>query len=271
MGLMLQFQMKTRFYGDEQMAIMKNGYFIFFILALIILTTNTAIAIGTEIISVGSATLDAGSTTTLQVNLANAVDVAGISLDISYDSKMIEITDVSASNDAVSGSVITSNIDNAEGKVKIILTNINLINTINSIPIINIAVHTIGDTGDETTLILQNVDVTDTNFLPAVPKTITNGYVRINGGEKTSFVGQIDAKSKESSVNDELTQSAPVTDKMTQSIPVTDKTTKVENDPADVSTLPSSPSTTDQTSTPGFGFVLTVLTLFLITKINIIK
>ena len=260
MGLMLQFQMKTRFYGDDQMAIMKNGYFIFFILALIILTTNTAIAIGTEIISVGSATLDAGSTTTLQVDLANAVDVAGISLDISYNPKIIEIMDVSANNDAVSGSVITSNIDSAEGKVKIILTNINLINTINSIPIINIAVHTIGDVGEETKLILQNVDVTDTNFLPATPETITNGYVKINGGD-TSFVEQIDTVSKESSVNDEITSSAPVTD----------KNTMVENVPADVSTLPSSPSTTDQTSTPGFGFVLTVLTLFLITKINIIK
>ena len=249
---------------------MKNVCLILFIFAVTILTTNTATAIGTEIVGVGSATLDAGSTTTLQVDLANAVDVAGISLDISYNPKIIEIMDVSANNDAVSGSVITSNIDSAEGKVKIILTNINLINTINSIPIINIAVHTIGDVGEETKLILQNVDVTDTNFLPATPETITNGYVKINGGD-TSFVEQIDTVSKESSVNDEITPSAPVTDKITQSAPVTDKTTKVENDPADVSTLPSSPSTTDQTSTPGFGFVLTVLTLFLITKINIIK
>lgn len=243
------------------MTVIKSGYFIF-ILAVIILTINTANAIGTEIIGVGSVTLDAGSTTTLQVDLANAVDVAGISLDINYNPKIIEIIDVSASNDAVSGSAITSNIDNVEGKVKIILTNTNLINTINSIPIINIAVHTIGDAGDETTLILQNVDVTDTNFLPAVPKTIINGYVRINGGE-ASIVEQIDTVSKESSVNDEITQNAPLTD----------KNTMVKNDPADLSTSPSasSPSKDNQANTPGFGFVLTVLTLFLITKFNIIK
>lgn len=244
--------------GGKHMTVIKSGYIIF-ILAVIILTANTAIAIGTEIIGVGSATLDAGSTTTLQVDLANAVDVTGISLDISYNPKIIEIIDVSASNDAVSGSVITSNIDNAEGKVSIILTNINLINTINSIPIVNIAVHTIGDVGAETTLTLQNVEVTDTNFIPAIPETITNGYVKINDVEKTSFMEQIDTASEESSVNDEITQSAQETY----------KSTAMENNPEDLTS--SSPSATDQISTPGFGFVLTVLTFFFITKINIIK
>ena len=244
--------------GGKHMTVIKSGYIIF-ILAVIILTANTAIAIGTEIIGVGSATLDAGSTTTLQVDLANAVDVTGISLDISYNPKIIEIIDVSASNDAVSGSVITSNIDNAEGKVSIILTNINLINTINSIPIVNIAVHTIGDVGTETTLTLQNVEVTDTNFLPAIPETITDGYVKISDEEKTSFMEQIDTASEESSVNDEITQSAQETY----------KSTAMENNPEDLTS--SSPSATDQISTPGFGFVLTVLTFFFITKINIIK
>ena len=244
--------------GGKHMTVIKSGYIIF-ILAVIILTANTAIAIGTEIIGVGSATLDAGSTTTLQVDLANAVDVTGISLDISYNPKIIEIIDVSASNDAVSGSVITSNIDNAEGKVSIILTNINLINTINYIPIVNIAVHTIGDVGAETTLTLQNVEVTDTNFIPAIPETITNGYVKINDVEKTSFMEQIDTASEESSVNDEITQSAQETY----------KSTAMENNPEDLTS--SSPSATDQISTPGFGFVLTVLTFFFITKINIIK
>ena len=244
--------------GGKHMTVIKSGYIIF-ILAVIILTANTAIAIGTEIIGVGSATLDAGSTTTLQVDLANAVDVTGISLDISYNPKIIEIIDVSASNDAVSGSVITSNIDNAEGKVSIILTNINLINTINYIPIVNIAVHTIGDVGAETTLTLQNVEVTDTNFLPAIPETITDGYVKISDEEKTSFMEQIDTASEESSVNDEITQSAQETY----------KSTAMENNPEDLTS--SSPSATDQISTPGFGFILTVLTFFFITKINIIK
>ena len=65
------------------MAIMKSEYFVF-IFAVIILTTNIAKAnaIGTEIIDVGSATLDAGSTATFQVNLANAVDLTGLSFEI---------------------------------------------------------------------------------------------------------------------------------------------------------------------------------------------
>ena len=127
------------------MAIMKSEYFIF-IFAVIILTTNIAKAnaIGTEIIDVGSATLDAGSTATFQVNLANAVDE-----------------------------------------------------------------------------------------------------------EITSFVEQIDTASKESSVNDEITQSAPVTYESAVG----------ENNPEDL-TSPS-PSATDQISTLGFGFVTTVLILFL--------
>ena len=61
---------------------MKNGYLILFILAVIIISSNTATAIGTEILDVGSATLDADSTVTLQVNIANAVDLTGISLDM---------------------------------------------------------------------------------------------------------------------------------------------------------------------------------------------
>lgn len=63
------------------MAIMKSEDFIF-IFAVIILATKTANAVDTKIIDVGLATLDAGSTTTLQVNLANAVDLTGISLEI---------------------------------------------------------------------------------------------------------------------------------------------------------------------------------------------
>ena len=240
------------------MTVIKSGYFIF-IFAVMILTINTATAIGTEIIGVGSTTLDAGSTATLQVDFANAVDVAGISLDISYNPKIIEIMDVSSNNDAISGSVITSNIDSAEGKVKIILTNINLINTINSIPIINIVVHTIGDAGEETKLVLQNVEVTDTNFLPATPETITNGYVRINDKGKASFTEQIDTVQEESNVNDETTPSALVTY----------KSTVEENNPEDSTS--SSPSATDKVNISGFGFVLTVLILLFVNRINIIK
>ena len=46
---------------------MKSEDFILFILAVIILTTKTANVVDTKIIGVGSATLDAGSITTLQV------------------------------------------------------------------------------------------------------------------------------------------------------------------------------------------------------------
>lgn len=74
--------------------------------------------------------------------------------------------------------------------------------------------------------------------------------------KKTSFVEQIDTASKESSVNDKISQSAPVTYKG-----------KVrENSPENL----TSPSATDQISTLGFGFVTTVLTLFFTSKINII-
>ena len=65
------------------MAIMESEDFIF-IFAVIILATNIAKtnAVNTKIIGVSSATLDAGSTTTLQVNLANTVDLTGFSFEI---------------------------------------------------------------------------------------------------------------------------------------------------------------------------------------------
>lgn len=59
------------------MAIMKSEYFIF-IFAVIILATNTANAVDTKIIDVGLATLDTGSTTTLQV-IVNETYIRSIS------------------------------------------------------------------------------------------------------------------------------------------------------------------------------------------------
>ena len=63
------------------MAIMKSEYIIF-IFAVIILAINTANAVDTKIIGVGSAMLDAGSTTTLQVKVASTDDVTGASLEL---------------------------------------------------------------------------------------------------------------------------------------------------------------------------------------------
>ena len=59
------------------MAIMKSEDFIF-IFAVIILATKTANAVDTKIIDVGLATLDAGSTTTLQV-IVNETYIRSIS------------------------------------------------------------------------------------------------------------------------------------------------------------------------------------------------
>jgi hypothetical protein len=122
-------------------------------LAVAILGTNTVSAAGSETINIGSTTMDKGSTTVLQLSITNAVEITGLSLDISYDPTVVEVQDISV-NEYVSGSTVTSDIDNTAGKMCIVLTNTDIINSVESVPQIDIAVHAIGEVGDETTLSL---------------------------------------------------------------------------------------------------------------------
>ena len=130
------------------------------IFAVVILATNTASAISSGTISIGSATMDKDSTAVVQLSIANAVEITGLSLDVSYDPAVVEVQDIYVNED-VTGSTVTSDIDNMAGKIGIVIINTDMINSVESVPLIDITVHAIGEAGDETTLSLQNVEISD--------------------------------------------------------------------------------------------------------------
>lgn len=251
------------------------------VLAVAILATNTASATGSETISIGSATMDKDSTTVLQLSIANAVEITGLSMDISYDPAVVEVQDIYVNED-VTGSSITSDIDNTAGKMCIVLTNTDIINSVESVPLIDIAVHAIGEAGDETTLSLQNVEISDVTFSPITVKSIVNGFVEINNGNLVLS----DTVSSEiaDNVTPELSTSPPVSIQNESAYNVEtdsadDKSNGVESPARDVSISSQADSQNNDASdissaidqpkpaTPGFGWVLTILNLLFMIKI----
>jgi len=197
------------------------------VLTIAILATNTASATGSETISIGSATMDKDSATVLQLSIANAVEITGLSLDVSYDQAVVKVQDIYVNED-MTGSTVTSNIDNTAGKIHIEIINTNIINSVESVPLIDIAVHAIGEAGDETTLSLQNVEISDITFSPITVESIVNGLVKINNANPV--LSDKVSSEIENNITLELSTSSPV---------------GVQNESA----------------TPGFGWVLTILNL----------
>ena len=177
----MKIKMKQKGLLLDYTGVVVNVFIISMVLALAILATNTASAVGSETISIGSATMDKDSTTVLQLSIANAVEITGLSLDINYDPAVVEVQDISVNED-VTGSTVTSNIDNTAGKISIVIINTDMINSVESVPLIDIAVHAIGEAGNETPLSLQNVEISDLTFSSITVESIVNGSVKINNG-----------------------------------------------------------------------------------------
>ena len=197
------------------------------VLAVAILATNTASAIGSGTISIGSVTMEKDSTTVLQLSIADAVEISGLSLDISYNPAVVEVQDIYVNED-MTGSTVTPTIDNTAGKIHIVIVNTDIINSVESVPLIDIAVHAIGEAGDETTLSLQNVEISDITFSLITVESIVNGFVKINNGNL-----------------------------------VLSDTVSSDNDASDISSDIDQP----KPATPGFGWVLTIINLLFMIKI----
>jgi len=223
----MKIKMKQKGLLLDYTGVVVNLFIISMILAVAILATNTASAIGNETISIGSATMDEDFTTVLQLSIANSVEITGLSLDINYDPAVVEVQDIYA-NENVSGSSVTSEIDNTAGKIHIVIVNTDIINSVESVPLIDIAVHAIGEAGDETLLSLQNVEISDITFSPITVESIVNGFVKINNGNL---------------VLSDIASS--------------------DNDASDISSDIDQP----KPATSGFGWVLTILNLLFMFKI----
>lgn len=161
---------------------------IFTLVLLFVNLTGIAMANTGESISIDSVSMDAGSTYLVQVQIENAVEIAGMSFDLNFDPAVINIKEVSSSSE-VPDSAVNANIDNDAGNVNVVLTNTNLISSTESVPIVNIIVSAIGDSDGKTQLTFANVEFTDITFVPFTPSVITDGSVEIEGTTVTSTSG----------------------------------------------------------------------------------
>lgn len=251
------------------------------VLAVVILATNTASAIGSGTISIGSATIDKDSTTVLELSIANAVEISGLSLDISYNPAVVEVQDIYMNED-VTGSTATPDIDNTAGKIRIVIINTDMINCVESVPLMDITVHAIGEAGDETTLSLQNVEISDIGFSLITVESIVNGFVKINNGNLV-FSDSVGSEI-EDNITLELSTSPPVNiqnkslyyvetdltndksngdESAARDVSISSQADCQNNDASDISSAIDQP----KPATPGFGWVLTTMNLLFMIKI----
>ena len=141
---------------------------------------------GSGFISIGSANAPPNSIITVPISVANVTNISGMSFDLHYNSSIVIVSSVSASEN-FTGSSVTPNIDNLNGITSIMLTNSNLISASAETPVIDIAFKITGGSGSSTTLDLQNVEFSDANSNPYTPAVVVDGMITV--GTKGDFNG----------------------------------------------------------------------------------
>ena len=131
-----------------------------------------------ESLSIGSTSAPANSTVTIPVSVTNVTNISGISFDLLYNSSVVAVSSVSA-NESFVGSSVTSNIDNANGNTRVVLTNLNLISASAETTVIDIAFNITGGFGSFSTLDLQNVEFSDAEFNPYTPAVVVDGMISV--------------------------------------------------------------------------------------------
>ena len=132
----------------------------------------------TESISIGFATAALNSTVTIPVSLAYTENISGFSFDLIYNSSIAIVSSVGASAN-FTGASITPNIDNINDSTRVLLTFSDFITFSSETPVLNITFDVIGDFGSSTSLVLQNVTFSDSDFNPYTPDAIVNGSITV--------------------------------------------------------------------------------------------
>ena len=231
----------------------------------LILLVGIAGASGNEIISIDSLTMDADTTSNVQLYIGDAVDITGLSLDINYDPSLVEVLKVSGNNE-VAGSSVNANINNDAGTVSIALINTETINSADPLPIINIVLHSKNGYGGITELSLDNVDITDTTFDIRSPKTVTNGNLVLEGDGFEKPVDEI-TEPEESKNVDNADNSVTETDATEMSASQNDESGLDQETISVVSETNGQNIQTAESSTPevpGFEFVWAVMGLLIL-------
>ena len=145
----------------------------------------------TESISIGSATAALSSTVTIPVSLAYTENMTGFSFDLVYNSSVVTVSSVSA-NANLAGAGITPNIDNTNGITRVLLTGSDFITVSSETPVIDITFDVIGDFGSSTSLVLENVEFSDSDFNPYIPDGIVNGSITVGMNGDLNNNGYVD-------------------------------------------------------------------------------
>ncbi len=160
---------------------MKQVYTILLALLLAAMSVASVAASG-EVVSIGSATDVNDSVVTVQISLANAVDITGVSPTITYDPSVLQVQSMTANTSVVTMVSQGTNINNTIGKAKITLTtSVPGITVVDATPLADVTFHLIGGNGTHTDV--EFVDtammLSDKDFNSFAPTTIENGSITI--------------------------------------------------------------------------------------------
>ncbi|MEA1945079.1 MAG: C1 family peptidase [Euryarchaeota archaeon] len=134
-----------------------------------------------ETVSIGSATDSKGSVVTVQIGLAHAEKITGISPTIAYNPSVVQVLDISANTSVVTMNVQgTPNIDNTAGLARMSLTSAG-ITVAGTTPIVDVTFHLVGSNGMSTDLEFADTAMmlSDTGFDAFAPATIEDGSIAI--------------------------------------------------------------------------------------------
>ena len=143
------------------------------------------------IISMGTAEIASNSLITIPVSIANATNITGISFDLFYNSS-VAIVESIAANSSLSGSSVTSNVNNINGTTTVALTNTNLISASTQTPVIDITFNVTGDFGSLTNLDLENVELSDGGFNPHNAAAVVDGMITVGISGDFNNNGRVD-------------------------------------------------------------------------------
>jgi len=133
-------------------------------------------------VSIGSATGANDSTVTVQISLANAENITGVSPTITYDPSVVQVQSMTANTSVVAMTVQATNINNTIGRARMSLTaSLPGITATDEAPVADVTFHLVG--GDGTSTDLEFVDtamlLSDEDFNVFAPAVIENGSVSV--------------------------------------------------------------------------------------------
>ena len=138
-----------------------------------------ALSAESEYVKVSSINVVTGKVAKTQVSIGNAENITGVSLNLSYNSSVVEIKDIAANATInASGNCICDSILE-DGLARIIFLSEDTITTTSENAIIDVELKAIGIADSLSYLSMSSVEFTNTSYLPYTPSEVYNGTVNV--------------------------------------------------------------------------------------------